>query len=124
MADNQKLIAQISKRAEKHLDESEDELLERSASLWVEVDAELNQIRPTQKEIKKFLDKVVKGVVKDVTKTHREITVITLTFATEQLVNYLIVTMGWSTLNPYAIPLELLAAIVYTRLLKEVSKTL
>ncbi len=124
MTDNQVLIEQISKQAEKHLDETEDDLLERSATLWVEIDAQVNQIRPTKKEIRKFLEKVVNGVVKDVTKTHREITVVTLTFATTQLVNYLITTAGWSSINPYAIPLELLAAIVYTRLLKEIGKTL
>ncbi len=106
------------------LKDSEDDLLNQAASMWVDIASDISPTRPTLREIKDYLKDVVKDVVKEIVTKNKDVTVVTLSFVTEQLVNYLIITLGWQTLTPFLIPLEILAAIIYSSVLKEIKKRL
>lgn len=132
MTDSAELISQIARGAQKHL--SVDNPLELrlpegvfmsiATDSWVEAASQQSPTYPTKKEIKKYLDDVVREVLIEITTNHKEITSVTLVFVTEQLVNYLLATAGWTALAPYLIPLEILSAIVYTKALEVLAKNI
>lgn len=132
MTDNNELIRQVGQGAQKHLlPDNQSELrlneetfLDIATDSWVEVASEQTPTYPTRREIKKYLKEVVTEVTKEIVTKHRLGTSVTLAFATEQLINYLLLTAGWTFLAPYLIPLEILSAVVYTKALKVLAKKL
>ncbi len=121
------LIANITRGAEQYTTEADiDQLLERAAVIWHRIDAESSPDRPTLEYVRGFIESVLKGALKKTLKKltgpHREVIGITLTFATHELVTYLIIDVGLTMIAPYQIPLEIIAGIFYLKLLKEIHK--
>ena len=121
------LVASITRGAEQYTNQSDvDQLVERAAVIWHRIDAESSPDRPTLDYVRGFIESVLKGALrktlKKLTGPDGEVIAITLTFATQELVTYLITDVGLTVIAPYQIPLEIIAGVFYLKLLKEANK--
>lgn len=122
---SQELIQQIAVGAQPFVENMDEEaLLEEAAVHWADIDDQQTQILPILPEVKRFLSDVVKSVIREVADKHSQLTVVTLTLITEQTTTYLSDRMGFSDLDPYVIPLQILVAIIYIKVLEELRKRL
>lgn len=102
----------------------EEELLDMATELWAKASEEHNQIRPAFGKVKEFLADIIKNVLKNISSKNDQLAVVTLTIATQELILYLSQGHDLSFLTTFRIPLELLAAIIFSQVLKEMDKRL
>lgn len=100
-------------------------LLNEATDYWYQINISLTGAHPTRQHTNEFLQDVIKtalkNTLKELTTSKQEITTVTLVYATQQLIDCLIQNYGWTALAPYQIPLEILAAVFFAELLKQLS---
>jgi hypothetical protein len=122
----QDLLGAIVAGAEKYKDSPNlDALLDEASDSWYQINISLTGAHPTKQHTNEFLQDVLKTALKNTLKklatSKQEITTVTLVYATQQLVDCLIQNYGWTVLAPYQIPLEILAAVFFAELLKQIA---
>ena len=126
---SQELLKAVVAGAEKYKDSQDlDILLDEAADSWYQINISLTGAHPTKQRTTDFLQDVLKTALKNTLKklatSKQEITTVTLVYATQQLVDCLIQNYGWTVLAPYQIPLEILAAVFFAELLKQLSSSI
>lgn len=120
----QELTKKVALGAERYLSDYDEEiLLDLAVRNWSEVDDSTSQLRPAPQTTRKFLKDVIKESVKEITTKYKDLSAVTLTCVTQELISYLI-TIGFVGLQPYTIPLGILSAIIYRKTLEEIEKRL
>jgi hypothetical protein len=112
--------SEIAVGAEKYLSyENELELIEDAVRGWAESNKASGAPHPSLDGLRDFIKRVISDVVKELSAKYSDITVVTLTLITQTLLSVLSEKYGWtSTLVVYRIPLEILTALVYKKILK------
>lgn len=117
------LVSAIASGASRHLSKADpDALLDDAVDIWATTDARVRQSRPMPAQLRRFLEEVVQSVVKDLVSEYRSITTVTLSVVTERLLTTLSQQYGWTEFSVYIIPLEILSAVIYLRLLKAIDR--
>jgi hypothetical protein len=114
----------LSDQDPENLKASESVLLDQAISLWVDIAAEINPSRPSRDEIREYLIDVVNNVVSEIIKSKDAATIITLSYVTGRLVEYLVVNLDWRQIDPFILPLEILSAVIYASAIKKLKKQL
>lgn len=117
------LLEAITIGAEKYKDDTDPEnLLNQAVDSWYQINMSLTVAHPTRQHTGRFIREVIEtaleNTVKKLVTSKREITTVTLMFATQELIDCLINVYGWSALTPYQIPLEIMVAVFYLELIK------
>ncbi len=103
MENNNALVETLAENAKKYISSEypneltlkETDLFDAAIKHWIGISTSIAPTRPTRREIEQYLRDVIRDVVKNIVTKHSEESVVTLTFATQQLVNYLISNLGW-----------------------------
>ena len=125
--DSAELAQLVALGAEQYVDETNiDALMHRAAIVWARIASQQKPDRPTPEYVHEFLSNAIRGALQKtvvkLTGTHKEVIAVTLTFATQELITFLIEDLGWKNLTPYQIPLEIIAGVFYLKLLGELNK--
>jgi hypothetical protein len=130
---NQELINKIASGAQAYYKEARldkaslseiDNAMDSLADEWMQVQAIQDPSYSSPGKVSKFLKEVAREVLKEIVTKHNETFTVTLTFVTQQLAEYLITRHHITQLDPYLIPLEILAALIFAQFLKTIKKNL
>jgi hypothetical protein len=101
-----------------------DNSIESLTQQWMQVQAINDPVYSSPGKISKFLKEVAKEVLEDISNKHSETFTVTLTFVTQRLVEHLVTRYNITELDPYLIPLEILAALIFAKFIKTLPKIL
>jgi len=123
-SENVQFISEISIGAKQFLPlENEQDLFENAVHGWAVANKQTGAPHPSLDGLRDFLQQVVQSVVKDLTTKYSDVTAITLGLVTETLLSHLAYKYGWTgTLTPYSVPLKILTALIYKKILKHLGK--
>lgn len=130
---NQGLIDRIASGAEAYFKEAElekaslsdiDSSVESLTDEWLQVQAIHDPSYSSPGKVSKFLREVAQEVLKEIVTKHSETFTVTFTFVTQQLVTHLTTKYHITQFDPYLIPLEILAALIFAKFLKTIKKNL
>lgn len=89
---------------------------------WMEASERISQIRPNWKGTKNFLHTVCAEVIVEIKEKYEIVFVVTMSTVVKDLVNVLIVKYDLQNLTQYKIPIQLLAAVIFSKLLETAYK--
>ncbi|MGH1363894.1 MAG: hypothetical protein ACRBF0_10080 [Calditrichia bacterium] len=136
------IAARIIVDIEDLLDKSSSALLALAANQWSEVTNARDPITSknnrdnefllditvgavsTGNRVNKILKKVIRRVTKEVVGKNRDISTITFTYITFELIQYLETNLEWEFQPEYILPLKLLVVLIYRSALKEINSSI
>jgi len=120
-----KFIQEVSTEATSLLDNYDEVLFyDNATSAWVTVSNNISQVRPIVSEVLNLLKDICRDVILKLKNKHEMVTILTMTVVVREILDVMVDSYGMENLIMYKIPIQLLAAIIFTTILNQASQRL